>query len=194
MHTHIHTAFWTNGGPGCSGLIGFMTEQGPFRPNADMTLTFNQYAWNQVLRQFSSRLNTSKLSPPLFSLSCVLCVYPRCRTWCSSSLRAAWGTRTPTTLTPWVTMATTTSPLPSWTTTWFRWGNECVCVWVCVCVGGGGGGGAATVAPRQRHQYTYMHTHHSLNIFVSLVLLRALPRLHTERPVHHLRELRGALQ
>jgi len=41
-------AFWTNGGPGCSGLLGFLTEQGPFRPNADMTLTFNQYAWNQV--------------------------------------------------------------------------------------------------------------------------------------------------
>ena len=41
-------AFWTNGGPGCSGLLGFLTEQGAFRPNADMTLTFNQYAWNQV--------------------------------------------------------------------------------------------------------------------------------------------------
>lgn len=41
-------AFWTNGGPGCSGLIGFMTEQGPFRPNADLSLSFNKYAWNQV--------------------------------------------------------------------------------------------------------------------------------------------------
>eukprot|EP01038_Epipyxis_sp_PR26KG_P013542 gene13542-18166_t len=41
-------AFWTNGGPGCSGLIGFLTEQGPFRPNADNTLSLNEYAWNQV--------------------------------------------------------------------------------------------------------------------------------------------------
>ena len=41
-------AFWTNGGPGCSGLLGFLTEQGPFRPNKDMTLSFNEYAWNQV--------------------------------------------------------------------------------------------------------------------------------------------------
>lgn len=41
-------AFWTNGGPGCSGLLGFMTEQGPFRPNADMTLKMNDYAWNKV--------------------------------------------------------------------------------------------------------------------------------------------------
>lgn len=40
--------FWTNGGPGCSGLIGFMTEQGPFRPNADMSLSLNEYAWNGV--------------------------------------------------------------------------------------------------------------------------------------------------
>ena len=40
-------SFWTNGGPGCSGLIGFMTEMGPFKPQADMTLTFNDYAWNQ---------------------------------------------------------------------------------------------------------------------------------------------------
>jgi hypothetical protein len=41
-------AFWTNGGPGCSGLLGFLTEQGPFRPNKDMTLSFNEYAWNTV--------------------------------------------------------------------------------------------------------------------------------------------------
>lgn len=40
-------ALWTNGGPGCSGLIGFMTEQGPFRPNEDGSLKLNEYAWNQ---------------------------------------------------------------------------------------------------------------------------------------------------
>jgi carboxypeptidase C (cathepsin A) len=39
--------FWTNGGPGCSGLIGFMTEQGPFHPNSDgATLTLQPYPWN----------------------------------------------------------------------------------------------------------------------------------------------------
>lgn len=41
-------AFWTNGGPGCSGLLGFLTEQGPFHPNEDMTLSFNEYAWNKI--------------------------------------------------------------------------------------------------------------------------------------------------
>eukprot|EP00621_Florenciella_sp_RCC1693_P005607 CAMPEP_0182523910 /NCGR_PEP_ID=MMETSP1323-20130603/1411_1 /TAXON_ID=236787 /ORGANISM="Florenciella parvula, Strain RCC1693" /LENGTH=466 /DNA_ID=CAMNT_0024732387 /DNA_START=55 /DNA_END=1455 /DNA_ORIENTATION=+ len=41
-------ALWTNGGPGCSGLIGMMTEQGPFRPQADGTLAKNEYAWNKV--------------------------------------------------------------------------------------------------------------------------------------------------
>lgn len=41
-------AFWTNGGPGCSGLLGFLTEQGPFRPNADMTLSYNPYSWNTI--------------------------------------------------------------------------------------------------------------------------------------------------
>jgi carboxypeptidase C (cathepsin A) len=40
--------FWTNGGPGCSGLLGFLEEQGPFRPNADGTLSLNNYAWNKV--------------------------------------------------------------------------------------------------------------------------------------------------
>jgi carboxypeptidase C (cathepsin A) len=41
-------AFWTNGGPGCSGLLGFMTEQGPLRPNKDMTLSLNPYSWNTI--------------------------------------------------------------------------------------------------------------------------------------------------
>lgn len=38
---------WTNGGPGCSGLGGFMTEQGPFRPTSDGMLTENAYSWNK---------------------------------------------------------------------------------------------------------------------------------------------------
>ena len=40
--------FWTNGGPGCSGLIGFMTEQGPFRPDKSGNIYSNEYAWNKV--------------------------------------------------------------------------------------------------------------------------------------------------
>jgi len=39
--------FWTNGGPGCSGLLGFLTEQGPFRPMEDGSLKFNEWNWNQ---------------------------------------------------------------------------------------------------------------------------------------------------
>jgi len=41
-------ALWTNGGPGCSGLTGFLTEHGPFRPNAGGNLERNPYAWNAV--------------------------------------------------------------------------------------------------------------------------------------------------
>jgi carboxypeptidase C (cathepsin A) len=40
--------FWTNGGPGCSGLIGFMTEQGPFRPDESGNIFPNEYAWNKI--------------------------------------------------------------------------------------------------------------------------------------------------
>ena len=32
---------------GCSGLIAFFTEQGPFRPNRNGSLSLNPYAWNQ---------------------------------------------------------------------------------------------------------------------------------------------------
>jgi len=40
--------FWTNGGPGCSGLIGFMTEQGPWKPNSNGQLQENIWAWNKI--------------------------------------------------------------------------------------------------------------------------------------------------
>lgn len=41
--------FWTNGGPGCSGLFGFMTEMGPFRPTQDgKALHLNPYSWSRV--------------------------------------------------------------------------------------------------------------------------------------------------
>lgn len=45
---NLPLVFWTNGGPGCSGLIGFMTEQGPFRPDATGNLMPNPYAWNKI--------------------------------------------------------------------------------------------------------------------------------------------------
>jgi len=38
--------WWTNGGPGCSGVGGFLGENGPFRPNAQGTLDLNPSAWN----------------------------------------------------------------------------------------------------------------------------------------------------
>jgi carboxypeptidase C (cathepsin A) len=40
--------WWTNGGPGCSGLIGMLSEFGPFFPNADLTLSSNPYSWNNL--------------------------------------------------------------------------------------------------------------------------------------------------
>ncbi len=40
--------FWTNGGPGCSGLLGLLTEQGPFKPDASGNLIPNEWRWNRV--------------------------------------------------------------------------------------------------------------------------------------------------
>jgi len=37
------------GGPGCSGLLGFFTENGPFRPSVDgASLYINPYRWNKI--------------------------------------------------------------------------------------------------------------------------------------------------
>lgn len=40
--------FWTNGGPGCSGLLAFGTEFGPYIFNAGGILTLNPYSWNNI--------------------------------------------------------------------------------------------------------------------------------------------------
>lgn len=46
--------FWTNGGPGCSGLLGFMTGIGPYRASWASTdldavvLEDNPYRWNKI--------------------------------------------------------------------------------------------------------------------------------------------------
>jgi cathepsin A (carboxypeptidase C) len=44
--------FWTNGGPGCSGMLGFLTEQGPFRVQGDLTLKLNPHSWNSLSNMF----------------------------------------------------------------------------------------------------------------------------------------------
>lgn len=45
--------FWTNGGPGCSGLIGYLTEHGPYRVVRDGSeLKENPYAWTKEANIF----------------------------------------------------------------------------------------------------------------------------------------------
>lgn len=45
---HDPVAYWTNGGPGCSGLYGFGTEMGPFIFGANGTVSRNPYSWNRI--------------------------------------------------------------------------------------------------------------------------------------------------
>ena len=40
--------FWTNGGPGCSGLLGLGTEHGPFFIDKEGNLSPNEHSWNKV--------------------------------------------------------------------------------------------------------------------------------------------------
>eukprot|EP01084_Bolivina_argentea_P106694 190872_1 len=40
---------WTNGGPGCSGLLGALTEQGAFRNLQNGSLSLNKWRWNQIV-------------------------------------------------------------------------------------------------------------------------------------------------
>jgi len=45
--------FWTNGGPGCSGLIAMLTEHGPFRVTKDgSNLKENPFAWTKEANVF----------------------------------------------------------------------------------------------------------------------------------------------
>jgi carboxypeptidase C (cathepsin A) len=37
---------WTNGGPGCSGMLGLFTEMGPIRPDNRGYLLLNPFSWN----------------------------------------------------------------------------------------------------------------------------------------------------
>ncbi|CAB9498418.1 Carboxypeptidase Y homolog A [Seminavis robusta] len=39
---------WTNGGPGCSGFVGFGTEHGPYFISQNGTLSPNKYSWNKL--------------------------------------------------------------------------------------------------------------------------------------------------
>jgi len=41
------TVVWFNGGPGCSSMLGFLQETGPYvLLDGDTTYSFNEYSWN----------------------------------------------------------------------------------------------------------------------------------------------------
>jgi len=37
---------WTNGGPGCSGMDGLLTEHGPWKVTDNLKIIYNKYSWN----------------------------------------------------------------------------------------------------------------------------------------------------
>ena len=44
---------WFNGGPGCSSMLGFAQENGPYAlEDGDATFRRNDYAWNQEANMF----------------------------------------------------------------------------------------------------------------------------------------------
>ena len=46
-HNTAPLLFWTNGGPGCSGLMGLFEELGPYRPQKNGSLKYNPFTWTK---------------------------------------------------------------------------------------------------------------------------------------------------
>ena len=40
---------WMNGGPGCSSLLGYFTENGAFKVSSGSTLSLNRYRWTRMV-------------------------------------------------------------------------------------------------------------------------------------------------
>ena len=38
---------WMTGGPGCSGMLALMVENGPYKVGSDGALSLNPYSWNE---------------------------------------------------------------------------------------------------------------------------------------------------
>ena len=46
-HDSKPLVLWLNGGPGCSSLYGWLTENGPMMYHKNKTFTKNEYSWNK---------------------------------------------------------------------------------------------------------------------------------------------------
>ena len=45
--TNDPLVIWFNGGPGCSSMLAFMQENGPYYINDDGSFTKSEYSWNR---------------------------------------------------------------------------------------------------------------------------------------------------